>query len=405
MNKRSHTTILIIIMPLVSLFAIGLDFYIPIVPLLRTLFEVDHHTMQLTLSGFMFICALGQIIIGPICDRFGRRSIALISILIYLTGSLIPLFTLSFRSLILARILQALGASGTFLTAYASIRDLFDDLNTSTKMYSLINVCISQSPIFAPTLGGLIADRFGWRAVFVTLTLFGLYTLLSSYLFYEETIVKKHPFNYSHLKKSYLSILKHRNFQVYSLSAAVGMASFFMFFSQSPYILIDLLHYSKPEFGLLFGIVGSSFFISSLQTNRISINIGNHDTVSLGSLLMSIGGVLLILFQCMFGIQAWGFILPMIFVVCGAALTIGAGLAGTMKPFGHIAGTAFSAIGFCKFFLSASLGFLLLSLDISPHVLGTIIASLSLLSLILNIIFRKTLIEGSNAIIIPTEYD
>lgn len=405
-NKYSDTQVLLIIAPLVALFALSLDFYIPIVPHLRQLYNIDHDTMQLTLSGFMFCCGVSQIIVGPLCDRFGRRTIALFSLVIFILGCLLSLHIPTFTHLIIARLLQAFGASGTFLSAYTTIRDLYPSITKSTKMYSLVNVCISQSPIFAPAIGGILAQTYHWKAVFICLLLTGLVTLLSTYLFYQETAPVTHPIHLNHLKKAYGLILPNRNFQVYSLAASIGMGSFFMFFSQSPYIIIDLLHYSKFEYGIFFGIVGFSFFVSSLLTNSLDELIGNHNTVTLGTGLMSIGGIGLILSEHYCGITISGFIIPMTLVVSGAALAIGAGLSGTMQPFGNIAGTAFSAIGFCKFMSSAILGLILLKLDIAPYVLGTIIASLATFCLSLCFIFRTTLLKnGETPIIIPTEYD
>lgn len=405
-HYSDHQT-LAILAPLVTLFALGLDFYIPVVPHLKDLFECSQETMQLTLSGFMLSCAFAQIITGPLCDKYGRRPIALVSLCIFLTGSIIAPLYPNFYLMLTARLLQAVGASATFLCAYTTVRDLYPSATESAKMYSLINVCISQSPILAPAIGGYIADLTTWHSVFYLLTLISILILLSTYQYYLESSPNQHPIHFQHLKRAYYFVIINRNFQIYSLAAATGMGSFFMFFSQSPYILMDILGYSKTIYGAMFGTVGLSFFGASLMTNRLCQKMGPHYTVETGCFLMMFGGTLLIILELLFGIHALSFIIPMMMVVSGAAFTIGAGLAGTMQPFGSIAGIAFSAVGFTKFAFSACLGMLLMSLPITPLSLGLLIFILAGTSSLLAFIFRHQLIEDMNKVItiIPTEWD
>jgi Bcr/CflA subfamily drug resistance transporter len=402
--QQSDLGRLVILAPLVALFALGLDFYIPIVPLLKDLHQVSEEAMQLTLSGYMLMCAVAQIMTGPLCDRYGRRPVAMVSLGVFIVGSMLAAAIPSFKMLLIARILQAAGASGTFLCAYTTIRDLYSASDDSARMYSYINVCISQAPIFAPTIGGFLAQQYGWPVVFVVLMMIGFYTLLVSYNYYGETVPHRHQVEYTHLKSAYYQVVLNRNYQVYSLAAATGMGSFFMFFSQSPYIVMEYLGYSKPEFGVMFGMVGFSFFMASFLTSLICQRVGVHKTVELGSFFMSLGGIALMLMQHLYGITAVGFILPMMMVVSGAALVIGAGLAGTMQPFGHIAGVAFSAVGFVKFAFSALLGMVLMRLPITPMMLGSMISTSAMTSLLLCIMFRHQLVHhvAKEALVVPT---
>ncbi|MCP8352417.1 multidrug effflux MFS transporter [Candidatus Synchoanobacter obligatus] len=403
---HSSQKTLCILAPLVALFALGLDFYIPLVPELGQLFQTSEEVMQLTLSGFMFSCAISQIIAGPLCDKYGRRPVAISSLMIFLLGSITGAFAGNFRILLIARLLQAFGASGTFLCAYSTVRDCYPNTQDSAKMYSYINVCISQSPIFAPSIGGYIAQISSWPMVFLSLGIIGLVTLISTFFLYHETVPHKHPVHLKHLKYAYKAVLTNTHFLVYSLAAATGMGSFFMFFSQSPYIIMTLLQYDKTLYGIFFGIVGFSFFTSSLTTNKICRRLGPHYTVELGCFLMASGGLALIVLQQLFAITIIGFIIPMVFVVAGAALTIGAGLAGTMQPFGKIAGVAFSAVGCVKFFLSSLLGMLLMQLPITPQSLGYVILFLSGTASFCCYFFRNTLLDKGTVVqITPTEWD
>ena len=239
-KNQSDVIRLVILAPLVCLFALGLDCYIPLVPHLKSLYQVAEETMQMTLSGYMLMCAVAQVMIGPMCDQYGRRIVALYSLMIFLVGTLIALWFHFFTMLLLARLLQAIGASGTFLCAYATVRDLYASAEDSARMYSYMNMCIAQAPIFAPTISGILAQEYGYLIVFELLFGIGVIMLISSYWFYSETVPYRHPIAYAHLRQSYLKVCLNRNFQVYSLASATGMASFFMFFSQSPYIVIGI---------------------------------------------------------------------------------------------------------------------------------------------------------------------
>ena len=151
---------------------------------------------------------------------------------------------------------------------------------------------------------------------------------------------------------------------------------------------------------MFFGIVGMSFFIASLYTSYLTKRYSAHHTVTIGASLMLIGGMCLVLSQLLFSVTIAGFILPMMIVVAGAAYTIGAGLAGTMQPFGSIAGIAFSAVGFVKFAFSALLGLLLMQLDISPMSLGELIMLLSSLSTISCLAYRSELTDSASSLTI-----
>ncbi|UTC24369.1 multidrug effflux MFS transporter [Candidatus Comchoanobacter bicostacola] len=400
----NQTQTLLILTPLVALFALGLDVYIPIVPDLATAFNQPHSLMQLTLSGYMLTCALGQILAGPLCDQIGRRKVAIYSLSIFIIGCIIGIYTHNLLTLILARILQSIGASGTFLCAYATVRDLYPKPEDSAAIYSYINVCISQSPIFAPSLGAYIALNYDWHAVFALLLIIGALTLILTTLSYQDTTPEYVEPNLRRILASYNTVVTHPGFLAYTASAACGMATFFMFFSQSPYIIMNILGYSKNQFGIFFGLVGFSFFLASLFTPKACKKLGVHACVELGCSAMNVGAVSLIIGYQLYGTTIIGFIGPIAIAIIGAALTIGAGMAGTMEPFGKIAGTAFSAVGFCKFFLSASLGLLLMQFDTTPQILGLIILITATLSQAVCFYYRDTLCQY-RLTYTPTEYE
>tara|TARA_A100001015_G_C14947502_1_gene695267 strand:+ start:43 stop:1101 length:1059 start_codon:yes stop_codon:yes gene_type:complete len=329
----------------------------------------------------MLCCAISQIITGPISDYYGRRQTALVCLLLFIIGSIGGYYSTNVNEMVICRVTQAFGASGTFLCAYATVRDLYPKPEDSARMYSYINICISQSPILAPTLGGIIAKYYNWPYVFIFMLGISIITLIITATMYYDTCPNHQKPDYAFLKKSYLSVLSHACFKPYTLASSTGMASFFMFFSQSPYIIMDTLGYDETLYGMFFGLVGITFCIASFMTPKVCRKHSTHGAIEIGCCIMTIGGLLIILAEKAFGTSIAGFIIPMMIISSGAAICIGAGLAGIMQPFGHIAGTAFSAVGFFKFFISAVLGRLLMQMDPDPLFLGILVLSFSAISL------------------------
>ncbi|MCK4934826.1 MAG: MFS transporter, partial [Simkaniaceae bacterium] len=175
MNPKNFYQTLLVLSPLVFTFAFALDIYIPAVPEMPKIFKTTHGMVQLTLSIFMLVCGFGQLFIGPLSDHFGRRKIVLASIAVFTLGSFACTLARSIEFLILARMLQALGACGMMVTAYAIVRDLFDG-KENFKAYSYLNGSIAISPLIAPLFGGYLVYWFNWRATFLFLTILGIST-------------------------------------------------------------------------------------------------------------------------------------------------------------------------------------------------------------------------------------
>ena len=180
------TTIFLMI-PLVSLYSFSLDLYIPLLPNIQKFFVTSMSSMQLSNSLFMLGCGLGQLAFGPISDYFGRRKVLLTALAIYLTATLTALSTTNIHLFIAARILQALGACGSYLCCFASIRDIFSDENDSAEMYSYLNIANSISAICAPTIGSVLTRNHSWHATFLCLLAIAIVALLSAFMQYTET--------------------------------------------------------------------------------------------------------------------------------------------------------------------------------------------------------------------------
>ena len=204
---------LLFMIPLVSFYSFALDLYIPLLPSIQQEMGVSRITMQYTNSLFMLFCGIGQLVFGPLSDRYGRRPIVLVSCNMLLIANITCAFAPHIYILLLGRILQAIGACGCYLVAFATIRDIYPDENKSAEMFSYLNIANSLSAIFAPSLGSFIGSYLTWHAIFYTQVLTTALTTGYCMAFFTETTspLSSNKFTIRSTLQNYLSIFKHIN--------------------------------------------------------------------------------------------------------------------------------------------------------------------------------------------------
>ncbi len=383
---------LLIMIPLVSFYSFALDLYIPLLPAIQQEMDASRVVMQYTNSLFMFFCGLGQLVFGPISDRYGRRPVLLVSCQILFLANVVCAFSPSVEFLLLGRILQAIGACGCYLVAFATIRDIYPDANKSAEMFSYLNIANSLSAIFAPSIGSFIGSMMSWHAIFyaqmITSAATTTYCLLA---FYETTSTKDpKPLNFRKIGQNYWAIFTHINYQVYTLPAACGMGSFFAFYSVSPYIYQEVLGFSPLAFSLLYGTCGMTFFVGSYLCGLCVARYGILSALTVGLAIHILGCLGVLACTSFFlALPAHLFHLCIILIILGASFMVGAGIGGTMAPFASMAGAAFAMISCYKFMLSEVMGdWVVFFYDDTPLSLGLILLVVNLLSWIV-LLFNK----------------
>lgn len=391
MKNYKTLQFVLILTPFVFSFALGLDIYIPIVPQMAQIFGTTPALIQLTLSLFLFVTGAGQLLLGPLSDQFGRKTILYTASTLYAVGSLGCAFSGDIFWLIICRIVSSLGACGLLVTSYALIRDLYSG-QKSAKMYSFLNGATGISPTFAPIIGGYLAFYFGWQSVFIFLTCIGVLAFLITNRFIEET----HPsqvrvkMNLSIFKR-YWDIFTNRQFITFAAIAGFAEAVFFCFFSISPFIIIDLHGIPAHEFGYYFGFFGAVIGLGGFVSAKLVEKIGIRSTIAVGIALMFLGGITMISWYCINCLSLPGFLFPMVIACTGAMFLIGGCASIALEPFSLIAGTAAAALGFVEFGIAAIVGSLLMLFPTDSSVsYGIFIIILATLSLILFLSKRVT---------------
>lgn len=342
--------------PMAVSLALAMDVYIPAVPDLAVKFHVSPGAMQMTLSIFLFVSGLMQVVMGPLTDVVGRRVVAFFSIGFFALGSVLSANARSLEGLIAYRAIQAVGASGMMAASFAVVRDRFSG-RESGQVYSYLNGLISFSPMFAPFIGGYLDVYYGWQATFYFLLGVAFLCLVGVLLGLprEEDLRHRARLDGKFLG-AYLQILRHPVFWCYNYPGAIGIAYLFIFFSISPYIIIKQLGVSELNYGYYFCFMGVSVFIGSFLSSQGVKFFGIAKIVLLGYFLSFLGGAVMFFWFSTQGLTLYGFVLPMVLIGIGGTMGMGAGTAGAMEPFGEHAGSAAALGGTFRFLFPAMMG-------------------------------------------------
>lgn len=384
MKNYKTSALVLILTPFVFSFAFGLDIYIPIVPQMTEIFDTTPSMIQLTLSLFLLITGVGQLIIGPLSDQFGRRKTFYASSFLFAIGSIICANSGHISGLIIGRVISAFGACGMLVNSFALVRDLYGG-NKSAKIYSFLNGAIGISPTFAPIIGGYLSLYFGWQSVFIFLMAIGIFGLIVTKFFIEETLEPKERVKIDEaILKRYLNILTNRQFIIYALIGGCAESVFFCFFSISPFMIIDLHGIPTHEFGYYFAVFGSVIGLGGFLSGKLTERYGIQKTIILGIGLMFLGGFSMLAWDYLQALSLAGFLIPMAIACTGAMLLVGGTASMALQPFASIAGTASAAFGALEFGIASIVGSLLMLFPVVstvPYALFIVVLALISLQL------------------------
>ncbi len=371
--------IIYILSPSVMLHALAMDIFIPCVPTMATALNTDFSKVQWILSIFVLSTGIGQIFIGPLTDKIGRRRIMLASISLFFLSSLICALAKSIEILIIARIFQGLSTCGTNIATIAIVRDIFDD-KTRPRMYSYLNITIAIVPMLAPILGGYLFIWFeSWRSTFYFLTGFSLLALILIQQHLPETgPAKSANFIASQLIKRYLKVVSNIQFLTFVACGTTGLTALFLFYSVSSILLIDKLVVAEDQFGYFFGLNAFVYLAASTILSIFQQHFKLKYIVLCGSTLMILGASLMLFWEQKYGLSKSGLIVPNLVITIGVALIFSPSISIAMAPFKYMAGTASAAYGTIQYSSTASIvAFVMQSPTLSTIPLGTTILILS----------------------------
>ena len=368
MQSRQHKNLsLLFILGLLVIFSpLAIDIYLPAFPTIAEQFSASEKQIQQTVAIFMLTVGLGQLIAGPLADKFGRKPVAITGVTIYGLAAFGAYLAPDFASLIIARALQGLGACATFVVAFAIVRDRFGS-ERSGQIITYLNGIVCFIPALAPILGAWLTVQFGWRMNFLFMAVFALIGLFITLLMYKETRPADSVYSGHILDlRRFMPIIGTPLFLFHSLICLVTMSAILVFVTLAPGWLITELGGSVTDFTFWFtcnavlSIVAS--FIMPLYIKRQP-----KRALKAGLLLLVIAGALMLAFSQQR--TALALMFPMFIAAFGFALTLGSSAGRALSLFPKQAGTASALIGLMQMSGASLLVFITQLLNLTTPVL------------------------------------
>ena len=320
--------------------------YLPAFPSIAAALHTTVAKISLSLSSFFIGISAGQMLYGPLLDRFGRKKPLYIGISVYLIASVGCAMATSANQLIWLRLLQALGSCSGMVASRAMVRDLFP-VEENAKVFSLLMLVVGVSPIIAPTLGGYLSSEFGWHYVFIVLTVLAAIILIAIHFYLPES--RKPDPDFSLKPKpiihSFLNVAKEPQFYTYAFAGSLASAGLYAYISGSPSVFMEIYKVSEKQYGWIFAMVAAGLITSSQLNTLLLKKYKSEQIVVIALLCQSLTGILL------FTGSLFGFLglfstifLCFIFLSC-QGFTFPNTSALSLAPFSKTAGSASALLG------------------------------------------------------------
>jgi len=350
-GSRALTTLLAM---LTGLGPISMDMYLPSLPAIAHVLNAPTARVQLTIASYLIGFAAGQVIWGPVSDRRGRRPVLLAALVLYAAATLICAAAQSIDTLIAARLVQAIGGSGSIVLARAMVRDLYTGARAGREL-SLMGAISGFAPIAAPMIGGVLETGFGWRASFIVMAVLGAAAIVVVGRLLPETLRKPAagPISLSFMGRSYAAVLRQGDFLAYLGILTVSFAGLFAWISGAPLILQRVYGLSAFSFGFTFALGAAGYVLGTTIASRLVLRLGIDRMIGLGATLLAVGGmgVAAVVAAGITG-GVW-LVAAMAVYLAGLGLAMPQVIAGALTPFPERAGTASSLMGFAQQTLAA----------------------------------------------------
>jgi DHA1 family bicyclomycin/chloramphenicol resistance-like MFS transporter len=337
---------------LIALPALGTDLYVPALPVLAQALGADADAGQLTLTTYFVGLAAGQLLWGPLSDRFGRKPVLLTGLLIMLASSLIGFFLTSIASVAAVRLAQGLGMSSGALIGRTIVRDLHSH-EQAARMLASMTIVFSVVPMAAPVAGALLAGSAGWPSVFAAMAGVAFLLLLSLRTLEETAPAARRSVRPGALARTFAAILGDRRFLAPFALVFCAHMGILAWVSNSAFTLVRGLGVTTFAYGLMFALVMLGQITGAWASSRLVVRLGIARLLRLGALLMLVsGGAAAVLAWS--GAGHWlAVTLPFMVLLFGTALIVPNATAAALTPFPASAGAASSIIGALGFTVGA----------------------------------------------------
>ena len=345
--KQTKRSLLILILGLLS--AIGpfsIDMYLPGFPVIAESLNTTVDRVAYSLSSFFIGLCAGQLMVGPLLDRFGRKKPLCIGLVLYIIASIGCSLATTVEALIAFRFVQALGCCVGMVAPNAMVRDFFP-VAQNAKIFSLLILILGVSPILAPTVGSYVVTAFGWPTVFtvlavVTVLILGIVLLWLPESKGADTSVSLKP---KPIVTGYAAVVKKPQFTTFAFAGAIASAGLFAYLAGSPFVFMELYEVSEQQYGWIFALIAAGLIGSSQLNNLVLKRYNSAQIIRVVLFTQSLLGLLLVIgtVSGFLGLSSTIFLMSLFLSCQGFTFPNTAALA--MAPFTKGAGSASALMG------------------------------------------------------------
>ncbi len=282
-NTPPNITTLVLI---ASLGSTSLTIFLASLPEMARHFDVPYALMQLAISGYIAITAVAHLVLGPVSDRFGRRPVMLVSIILFIIASIGAAKSSSFEVFILFRVMQSVIVSG-LVWSRTIVRDLVAREHAAS-MIGYVTMGMALAPMLAPPLGGFLAKYYGWQSNFYFLSVFSGFVFIICWFDLGETNRHKMA-NFKAQIKAYPDLLKSRRFWGYALTAAFSAGTFFAYLGGAPFVGSEIYHLTSAQIGGYLMLTPVGYMIGNGLSGRYTNTYGIYKMMTTGIIITIVG--------------------------------------------------------------------------------------------------------------------
>jgi DHA1 family bicyclomycin/chloramphenicol resistance-like MFS transporter len=346
MTRRQHFLIILILGTLSTISPFSIDMYLPAFPAIARYLNTSIAQVQLSLTIYFVGISVGQLLYGPLLDRFGRKKPLYVGLVLYCLASVGCATTTSIETLILMRLLQALGGCVGLVAAQALVRDLFP-VGDIAKVFSLLTLVVAVSPMIAPTIGGYATVAFGWHSIFVILAVITALILVAIHYALPDgrqpdPTISLRP---RAVMGSFYTVLREPQFLTYSLAGGIATAAPFAYIAGSPDVFMNLYKVSEQQYGWVFAFLAIAILAPNQLNHLLLKRYSSEQIVSTTLIYQSVVGLLLVVGTWAGWFGLYGLILVLFLFLCGQGLTGPNSSALSLAPFVKHGGSAAALMG------------------------------------------------------------
>ncbi|MDE1158118.1 MAG: multidrug effflux MFS transporter [Neorhizobium sp.] len=330
---------------------LAMHIFVPVLPIAGQSLHAGAAEMQSTISIYILGLAAGQLVYGPISDRYGRRPVLMAGLVVYTLASIAALFASDIHMLIAARLFQALGGGTGLVIGRAIVRDTSASAE-STRRLAMMNLMVAIGPGLAPVFGSLLAGIAGWRAIFAFLCLLGACNMICAWRILPETSKMAKDQSFRLVARNYVLLLRTPAFLGFAIGGSCATTSMYAFIGAAPFLFVEQLHRPATEVGVYLGVIVLGYWFGNLIASRLVGRVPVRRLLS-ANLISLAAGLFLIWIASRSELTVIGVIAAMLVYTLGAGIASPAAMAEAIGVNPLVAGSASGLYGFFQMVIGA----------------------------------------------------